>query len=160
MNNHPLFAAVLAALVAAAPLPAAAVDDPALLAALTCGAGDAAALEAKGRKTGDGTLAFPDQVRDGGLCIENATVSAGFGVMMTAASLCDGRAEPLLAYLSRANPQLRPASAPSRPGVIGVYEAGKTSFIIFHGQPDIRRGPDPSSGTVSYICSVQGSGPQ
>lgn len=160
MKRPPLSAAVLAALVAAAPPMAAAVDDPALLAALTCGPGGGAALEAKGRKIADGTLAFPDQVRDRGLCIENATVTAGFGVMMTRASLCDGRAEPLRAYLSRANPGLRPAGAPSRPGVIAAYEAGKTSFIIYRGPADARRGPDPASSTVSYICSVQESGPQ
>lgn len=161
----------LAALALLASHTAQAGDDAALLDLLLCNpsadtaraAKASSALEARGRKlgrNGDNGLYLEAPIRSGNLCIEHATASGAFGVMMVSASVCGGNTGPLEAYLARSFGQLRPKAEPTGPGVIKAFEAGNFSIVIFHGAPGFDTGPDPASKTVSYICGLHGGGPQ
>lgn len=142
-------------------------NDAGLLDLLTCNAQanpvlavDASSdLNARGKQSDDGTyLAGPIRSRD--VCIERATVSGGFGVLMVSASVCEGKIRALEAYLARTNIRLRTKAEPPGPGVIKAFEAPKFSFVLFYGAPDFKAAPDPSSSTISYICGLTAGGPQ
>lgn len=146
-------------------------DNAALLDLLLCrqpsdparAAAASGELEAKGRKlgrNGDNGRYLEGPIRSGEVCIEHATASAAFGVMMVSASVCEGKTGPLEAYLARTVGQLQPKAKPAGPGVIKALEAGNYSIVLFHGAPDIAIRPDPASKTISYICGVHGGGPQ
>jgi hypothetical protein len=142
-------------------------DDLGLLDLLTCNAQANPAraakasddLEARGKKSDDGVY-LAGSIRSGDVCIEHATVSGGFGVLMVSASVCDGQTKPLEAYLARTNSQLRPKAPPAGPGAIKAFEAPQYSLLLFYGAPDMKVEPDPSSSTISYICGRQAGGPQ
>ena len=87
-------------------------DDAALLDLLLCRQPASPALaekasselDARGRKLGphgDNGRYVDGPIHSGDVCIEHATASAAFGVMMASASVCEGKTGPLEAYLAR-----------------------------------------------------------
>jgi len=147
-----------------------AADDDSLLAQLltcrqpagpTAGAAASKALEARATAGADGIWKIAGRIQAGKLCIENAQMSAAFGVMMASGSVCDGEPAALIDFLKRSDSGLKPAAEAPHPGMVAAFEAPKYAITLYRGEPGFKGSrPDPADQRLSYMCSYQGSGPQ
>lgn len=108
----------------------------------------------------DGPYLFAGPLRSGGLCIKNATFGAAFGVLAVRAELCSKPYTSFLNEVLKRRPQLTEKKAEVYPGLLAFFEDGKYEFQLFNGSAELMVAPDPSSKTVSYMCSQKFSGPQ
>ena len=117
------------------------IADELDLAALTC-ANDKAAnarwneLGRQGQSTGDGSFFLEGRFTFGTLCVENASVTGSFGVLVIIASVCDAKPEALLAFVRSRYPELEPAkkALSTSAGVIASYQSPKRAFALYRGR--------------------------
>lgn len=111
-------------------------------------------------ETKDGTFVVPGPVREQELCIQNATIAAGFGAYMVTAELCNSTPQPIFDWLSKNRPSLHRGTSESKPGFVASFGSDKDKIVVFHGRATGISEPDPTERQLSYACVVAGSGPQ
>ena len=143
-------------------------SEEAILDVLTCsGTNDRSSfsaawdeLEARGRPAGDGAFKLQGRIQNGPVCVEDATVLVAFGALGVVAGVCDGNVRPLVERVQKMRPELLPVAVASQPGVLSKFEDPTYTITLFKGPPTVNGQPDRNSKQVSYMCSLQVSGPQ
>lgn len=108
----------------------------------------------------DGTLVVTGPVREQGLCIQNATIAAAFGVFTVTAELCNSTAQPLLDWLAKNRSSLQRSTAKTQPGIIANFGNEKDSLSVFYGRASTHWKYDPTNQQISFFCGVTASGSQ
>jgi hypothetical protein len=105
-------------------------------------------------------LLSPAPFENKDLCIQNATIAAGFGGFMVTAEICNSTPQPLLDWLAKNRPSLQQATPRTPPGVIASFGKGKDALSVFYGRASNQWKQDPTEQQLSFSCAVAGSGPQ
>lgn len=108
----------------------------------------------------DGPYLFAGPLQSGDFCIKNATFGAAFGVLAVRAELYSKSYSSFLNEVLKRRPQLTEKKDKTYPGLLTFFEDGKYEIQLFNGSAELMVAPDPSSKTVSYMCSQKFSGPQ
>jgi hypothetical protein len=114
-----------------------------------------AQLKARGARDADGGMTLDAPVRDQTVCVEKAHVAASFGVLAVTAAVCSDTAAPLLGLVRQHKPKLSQRRGVDNPAVLGVYEDGKYTFMLFKGAPSPQPTPDATSSQLTYACYFQ-----
>lgn len=105
----------------------------------------------------DGRFRLIRPYKSNGFCLENANVSAAFGVLIVMGQSCTPNAEPLLS-LFKSRFTHTPSVLPS--GYLFMGKSHNDEAMIFKGLAEMPPKVMPTSKTIAYTCSRQFGGTQ